>query len=105
MFGTEKEKRGKGVILNISSDLGIFSLDQRIYRKDELAGDEQNVKPVTYSVIKHGLIGLTKYLVTYWAESGVQSNALCSAGVYNGQYEIFIKKLTNQIPVGRMADK
>ena len=97
-------RQGKGVILNISSDLGIIAPDQRIYRKEGLADDEQTVKPVTYSVIKHGLIGLTKYLATYYAEKGVRANALCPAGVYNGQNDEFLHKLTNLIPMGRMAD-
>jgi NAD(P)-dependent dehydrogenase (short-subunit alcohol dehydrogenase family) len=105
VFGLEMARQGKGVILNISSDLGIIAPDQRIYRKDGLADDEQNVKPVTYSVIKHGLIGLTKYLATYWAESGVRSNALCPAGVFDGQDKDFVSKLTNLVPMGRMADK
>ena len=82
--------QNSGVILNISSDLGIIAPDQRIYRKDGLADDEQTIKPVTYSVIKHGLIGLTKYLATYYAEKGVRVNALCPAGVFNGQNEEFL---------------
>lgn len=104
VFGKIMEQQRKGVILNISSDLGIIAPDQRIYRKDGLADDEQMVKPVTYSVIKHGLIGLTKYLATYYAEKGVRSNTLCPAGVFNGQNKEFLKKLTNLIPIGRMAD-
>lgn len=104
VFGKAMAEQGKGVILNISSDLGIIAPDQRIYRKEGLADDEQTVKPVTYSVIKHGLIGLTKYLATYYAEKGVRANALCPAGVYNGQNEEFLQKLTNLIPMGRMAD-
>lgn len=105
VFGGEMAKRGQGVILNIASDLGIIAPDQRIYRKEGLKDDEQTVKPVTYSVIKHGLIGLTKYLATYYADRGVRSNALCPSGVFNGQDEVFISKLTNLIPMGRMADK
>lgn len=105
VFGKEMAKNGSGVILNISSDLGIIAPDQRIYRKDELEDDEQTIKPVTYSVIKHGLIGMTKYLATYYAEKGVRSNALCPAGVFNGQDEVFLSKLTNLIPMGRMASK
>jgi NAD(P)-dependent dehydrogenase (short-subunit alcohol dehydrogenase family) len=104
VFGSVMARQGKGVILNISSDLGIIAPDQRIYRKEGLHDDEQTIKPVTYSVIKHGLIGLTKYLATYYAQKGVRANALCPAGVYNGQNDEFLGKLTNLIPMGRMAD-
>lgn len=104
VFGAVMANQNSGVILNISSDLGIIAPDQRIYRKDGLADDEQTIKPVTYSVIKHGLIGLTKYLATYYAEKGVRVNALCPAGVFNGQNDEFLRKLTNLIPMGRMAD-
>lgn len=102
--GTDMAKRGKGVILNISSDLGIIAPDQRIYRKRGLPDDMQPVKPVTYSVIKHGIIGLTKYLATYWADKGVRVNALCLGGVYNNQPDDFVRELTNLIPLGRMAN-
>ena len=105
VFGAQMALQGSGVILNISSDLGIIAPDQRIYRKDGLNDEEQTVKPVTYSVIKHGLIGLTKYIATYWAEKGVRCNALCPAGIENGQEEDFIRKLTNLVPMGRMAKK
>jgi NAD(P)-dependent dehydrogenase (short-subunit alcohol dehydrogenase family) len=104
VFGAVMAGQGKGVILNISSDLGIIAPDQRIYRKEGLQDDEQTIKPVTYSVIKHGLIGLTKYLATYYAQKGLRANALCPAGVYNGQNDEFLGKLTNLIPMGRMAD-
>lgn len=105
VFGKTMEEQGSGVILNISSDLGIIAPDQRIYRKDGLPDELQTVKPVTYSVIKHGLIGLTKYLATYWAEKGIRCNALCPAGIENGQDPEFIQKLTNLVPMGRMAKK
>lgn len=104
VFGKIMAGQRSGVILNISSDLGIIAPDQRIYRKEGLADDEQPVKPVTYSVIKHGLIGLTKYLATYYAGKGVRANTLCPAGVFNGQNEEFLGRLTNLIPMGRMAD-
>ena len=105
IFGAAMAKQGRGVILNISSDLGIIAPDQRIYRKEGLKEEEQTIKPVTYSVIKHGLIGLTKYLATSYAKKGVRCNALCPAGVFNGQDDEFLKKLTNLVPMGRMADK
>lgn len=104
VFGGTMVEHNRGVILNISSDLGIIAPDQRIYRKDGLREEDQTVKPVTYSVVKHGLIGLTKYLATYYAEKGIRCNALCPGGVFNGQDEEFLGKLTNLIPLGRMAD-
>jgi NAD(P)-dependent dehydrogenase (short-subunit alcohol dehydrogenase family) len=103
VFGYEMVKKRKGVILNISSDLGIIAPDQKIYKKEGLPEHEQPVKPVTYSVIKHGLIGLTKYLATYWAGKGVRCNALCPGGIYNNQPDEFVKKISNLIPLGRMA--
>jgi NAD(P)-dependent dehydrogenase (short-subunit alcohol dehydrogenase family) len=92
-----------GVILNIASDLSVFSPDQRLYRKAGLPDALQPVKPVTYSVIKSGLIGLTRYLATYWAEKGVRCNALSPGGVYNGQSEEFVQRLSALIPMARMA--
>lgn len=103
VFAPQMVRQGKGVILNISSDLGIIAPDQRIYRKAGLRDEEQSVKPVTYSVVKHALIGLTKYLATYYAEKGIRANVLCPAGVYNGQPEEFVQKLTSLVPMGRMA--
>lgn len=104
-FGSRMAKQGHGVILNISSDLGVIAPDQRLYRKEGLEESDQPVKPVTYSVVKHGLIGLTRYLATYWAKDGVRCNAICPGGVYNDQPEDFVKKLTSLVPMGRMAEK
>jgi NAD(P)-dependent dehydrogenase (short-subunit alcohol dehydrogenase family) len=103
IFGHEMSKNGKGVILNISSDLGIIGPDQRIYKKEGLSDHEQPVKPVTYSVIKHGLIGLSKYLATYWPRK-VRCNTLCPGGIYTNQSKEFVNKLSNLIPMGKMAD-
>jgi len=106
VFGSAMSRDGKGgVILNIASDLSVFAPDQRLYRKDGLPDELQPVKPVTYSVIKAGLIGLTRYMATYWADKGVRCNALSPGGVYNGQGEEFVQRLTSLIPLGRMAAK
>lgn len=105
VFGSIMAKRGRGVIINIASDLSVIAPDQRLYHKANLLQDDQPVKPVTYSVIKHGLIGLTKYLASYWADRGVRCNALSPGGVFNDQPQEFVEKLTNLIPMGRMADR
>jgi NAD(P)-dependent dehydrogenase (short-subunit alcohol dehydrogenase family) len=103
IFGTEMARRGKGVILNVASDLALIAPDQRIYRKPDVTEDNQPVKPVSYSVVKHGLLGLTRYLATYWCDRGVRVNAISPGGVYTGQDEVLVQKLSNLIPLGRMA--
>jgi len=104
IFGTWMANNGGGVILNIASDLSVIAPDQRLYRNEELDESQQPVKPVTYSVIKTALIGLTRYLATYWADKNVRTNALSPGGVYTGQSEEFVNKLSNLIPMGRMAN-
>ena len=103
VFGAYMAAHGGGVIVNVASDLGLIAPDQRIYRRPGLSPHEQPVKPVTYSVVKGGLVMLTKYLATYWADAGVRCNALVPGGVFAGQPEDFVERLTNLIPMGRMA--
>ncbi len=92
-----------GCIVNVSSDLGLIAPDQRLYSVKGLDESLQSVKPVTYSVVKTGLIGLTRYLATYWADKNVRCNVLCPGGIENGQPMDFIKKVNSRIPLGRMA--
>jgi NAD(P)-dependent dehydrogenase (short-subunit alcohol dehydrogenase family) len=88
---------GFGVVLNISSDLGVIAPDQRIY--------DNGKKPITYSVSKFGLVGMTKYLATYYADKNIRVNSISPGGVYNGQPKEFVDRLTNLIPMGRMANR
>lgn len=99
-YGLEMANNKFGSIINVSSDLGLIAPDQRIYK-----GLDGGSKPVTYSVIKHGLIGLTRYTATYWNESNVRCNALLPGGVVNKQDKSFVQSLENLIPLGRMAEQ
>ncbi len=104
IFGHQMASSGNGgVILNISSDLSVLAPNQNLYAQKGIQKHLQAVKPVTYSVIKTGLIGLTRYLATYWPDQGIRANALSPGGVYDGQDELFVKKLSSLIPMGRMA--
>jgi NAD(P)-dependent dehydrogenase (short-subunit alcohol dehydrogenase family) len=103
IFGAEMASRRSGVIVNIASDLALIGPDQRLYRQEGLPEDRQPAKPVTYSVVKSALLGLTRYLATYWADANVRVNAISPGGVYDGQPPDFVAKLTSLIPMGRMA--
>jgi NAD(P)-dependent dehydrogenase (short-subunit alcohol dehydrogenase family) len=103
VFGAEMVKNGRGVIVNIASDLGIIAPDQRLYRQADTPDHLQPVKPVTYSVVKSGLLGLTRYLATYWADKGIRVNSLSPGSVFNAQPEVFVARVSSLIPMGRMA--
>jgi NAD(P)-dependent dehydrogenase (short-subunit alcohol dehydrogenase family) len=105
VFGSEMVTRKSGVIINVASDLGVIAPDQRLYRVDGLPEDKQPVKPVTYSIVKTGLIGLTRYLATYWSDANIRVNAISPGGVLNGQPEVFLSRLEKLIPMGRMANR
>lgn len=104
VFGMEMARKKQGVILNVASDLALIAPDQRLYRKDGLPEEQQPVKPVTYSVVKSGLIGLTRYFAGYWASQGVRVNAISPGGVYASQPAEFVQRLASLIPLGRMAN-
>jgi NAD(P)-dependent dehydrogenase (short-subunit alcohol dehydrogenase family) len=103
VFGAAMARQGSGVILNVASDLALIAPDQRLYREGGLPEERQAVKPVTYSVVKSALIGLTRYLATYWCDQGVRCNAISPGGVFDGQPEAFVQRLSALIPLGRMA--
>lgn len=104
VFGVEMARRARGVILNIASDLAVIAPDQRIYRREGVAEELQPVKPVSYSVVKTGLLGLTRYLATYWADRGVRVNALSPGGMQTTQDSGFLAQIKQRIPLARMAE-
>lgn len=104
VFGEAMVEHGiSGSIVNISSDHGIMAPNQNLYRIEGKPENEQPVKPVMYSVVKHGLIGLTRYFATYWANQGIRTNTLCPGGVSNGQPQEFLTRFNELVPLGRPA--
>ena len=75
------------------------------YKAYGLKEKNQPVKPITYSVIKTAIVGMTRYLSTYWAKEGIRANALSPGGVYTSQNDEFVKRISELIPLGRMAEK
>lgn len=102
VIGGAMAEAGRGSIINISSIYGLVSPDQRIYEYRRRAG-APFFKPVAYSVSKSGVLNLTRYLSTYWADRGVRVNTLTFAGVFNQQDQEFLRNYTPRVPLGRMA--
>jgi NAD(P)-dependent dehydrogenase (short-subunit alcohol dehydrogenase family) len=80
-------RKRKGVILNMGSDLSLIGPDQSLYPNGLK-------KPLSYSVVKHGIVGMTRYFATLWPE--VRCNCLCPGGIDVGQK-------TPHVPMGRLA--
>jgi len=96
-FGKIMLKNRSGIIINISSDLSVVAPNQKLY------SHLKTIKPVTYSVIKHAIHGLTKYLASLWAEKNIRVNTLSPGGIENDQDKKFKRKIKKIIPMKRMA--
>jgi len=92
----------KGSIINICSTYGLNGPDQRIYIRD---GERVAYKPVYYTVTKAGVLGFTKYLAAYYAETEIRVNSLTPGGVFNNHEEYFVKNYSAKTIIGRMAKK
>lgn len=103
-FGEVMAERKKGTILNIASDLALIGPNQSLYEKRGIPASAQPKKPASYSVVKSGLLGLTRYLATYWASQNVRVNALCPGGVLKDQPEEFLDRIAKLVPLSRMAN-
>jgi 2-deoxy-D-gluconate 3-dehydrogenase len=91
----------RGVIINISSTYGLVGPDQRLYQRE---GEPTQIKPVTYTVAKAAVLGLTRYLATYFANMGIRVNTLTPGGVFAGHDDEFVKRYSAKTVLGRMAD-
>jgi len=96
------KEQGSGSIINICSTYGLAGPDQRIYQRP---GEPPRYKPIYYSVTKAGVLGLTRYIATYYAGTAIRCNALTPGGVYNDHDEQFTKAYSYRTVMGRMAEK
>ncbi len=103
VIGAAMAEAGRGSIVNVSSVYGLLSPPQDLYEFRRSKG-ETFFKPVAYSVSKSALLNLTRYLATYWAQSGVRVNTLTLGGIFNEQPEEFLEAYGARVPLGRMAD-
>lgn len=99
VIGKQMLLQGKGSIINIASLYGVVSPNHNIYPGTGIS------QPVAYSVSKHGVVALTKYVATLWASKGVRVNALTPGGIFNNHGGLFLERFQHLNPIGRMSDK
>jgi NAD(P)-dependent dehydrogenase (short-subunit alcohol dehydrogenase family) len=93
-----------GVMVNISSTYGVVAPDQRLYDdvKSPYADTSFNT-PVSYADTKTAVLGLTRYLATYWGSKNIRVNALTPHGVFDNHDDSFVRNFVYRSPLGRMA--
>ena len=101
--GKQMIKQGTGgSIVQTASIYGAVAPDQRIYEGSRYLNRQINT-PAVYSASKAAVIGLTRYLATYWAAHNIRVNSLSPGGVESGQNETFVRNYSARVPLGRMA--
>lgn len=96
------EQETGGSIIQMASIYGVIAPDQRIYENSSYMGVKINT-PAVYAASKAGVIGLTKYLASYWADRGIRVNTLSPGGAESGQNDEFNRRYSARVPMNRMA--
>jgi NAD(P)-dependent dehydrogenase (short-subunit alcohol dehydrogenase family) len=101
--GKHMVARGQGgAVIQTASIYGLVGPDSRIYEGSDYLGGPINT-PAVYAASKAAVVGLTKWLATHWAQSGIRVNCLVPGGVSSGQNGVFSERYSERVPMGRMA--
>ena len=93
-----------GVMVNVASTYGVVAPDQRVYEGVRSPYTDTGFNtPVSYAVTKTAVLGLTRYLATYWGSKNIRVNALTPHGVFDNHDEAFVRNFVYRSPLGRMA--
>ncbi|MCB9025433.1 MAG: SDR family oxidoreductase [Bdellovibrionaceae bacterium] len=78
-------EQGKGNIVNIGSIYGVIAPKFEIYKSTNMS------MPVEYSIIKSGIIHMTKYFAKYYKNKNIKINCISPGGILNNQPKVFIE--------------
>ncbi len=100
-IGNMMKKKNKGSIINIGSDLSVIAPNQKIYKTTF----KNYLKPASYSIIKHGVVGMTKYFAALFAQDGIRVNMISPGPIFNDNPKNLVKELKRIIPMNRLGKK
>ena len=87
----------------LSSIYGLVGQDRDIYKGTDISEN------VSYSIIKGGIINLTKQMGSYYSKHNIRVNNVSPGGVYdkskknNKKYQKLLRNYSNRCPMKRMA--
>jgi len=97
-------RNGGGSIINIASIYGVVAPDHSVY------GDSGLNNPANYGAAKAGVIQLTRWIATRYAEDNIRANVVSPGGFYNPSLEdqpdysdLFVPNYEARTPLGRMG--
>lgn len=93
-----RKSKTQGSIVNCSSIYGVVANDFTVYEGTGLSS------PMAYSMIKSGIINLSRYLASYFGKNGVRCNAICPGGIFDNQNKKFVKNYEKKVPLKRMGN-
>jgi NAD(P)-dependent dehydrogenase (short-subunit alcohol dehydrogenase family) len=100
VFGRAMCEAGAGSIVNIGSLYASIAPIPALYDHIE----PPFTKPAAYGASKAAVVNLTRYFARLWGPRGVRVNALSPGGVRGGQDGEFVRKYSERVPLGRMAE-
>ena len=96
-FAKAMAAHGGGSIINVSSIYGLIVPDPKMYEGTNLFTESD------YPYNKGGMIMLSKYFASLFADKNVRVNCIAPGGLFNHQPEPFISNYIAKVPLGRMA--
>ncbi len=100
-IGNIMKKKKEGSIINIGSDLSVIAPNQKIYK----TSFKNYIKPPSYSIIKHGTVGMTKYFASLFASDLIKVNMISPGPIFNNNPKNLVKELKKIIPMQRLGLK
>jgi len=105
VVGARMAEAGRGSIINVGSIYGMVSPNQALYAYREKRDGKPFIKAISYAASKSGLVNLTRYLGTYWAEKNVRVNLVSFGGVKTAAFDKeFIDAFLERVPMRRQAE-